>query len=320
MSDAQELQRARQLVISGQIDAALPILWRLYASRDLNVRLNAALALLSTLNRVTESQKLREVVDAAIKLAAELRRTDVYAYLLAQKATYLFDQLNTLVYRQRNLILASALFKWIDFSLDRDKQEFEANTKACGQLEKEIGKLAAEALKLAESVTNHYTRGHIFSTVADVHFSTLLYQQLKNTAGGRIASSIANLYYVRRLHLDRFIVLDRRTRKAIREAKRETFRLFAKALAEFQAGGLQGDLAYVYYNLALKRKLTFNFARARRYIKIAKRMAEANNDRHLLNRAVDLEKDIQDKYRHPRDYVKEWGLDLPRSVRRGPFA
>ncbi len=311
MSEAQELKEANKLILLNEKAKAAPILWKLYRSKDQNIKLDAALSLLITLDHLTENQKLLEVTEEAIKTASDLQKMDVRAYLLTQKATFLFSELNFLVYRQRNLMLAAGVFEWIDFSLEKEKKEFETISIHRKKLEEKIYKLEMEASELVNSSTNHYLRGHIFMGLAQLHISRFLNHQLDFVSGGRIRSMIANIYFIRRWNLNKFIIYDKSSRKNINESKRQSFSFFEKAATEFKAGHLNSDLAYAYYNLATNLTLTFNFTKSKKFLSLAKQLAQKNNEKILLAQIGELEKQIKDKNKHLRNYVEEFGLDLP---------
>lgn len=166
-------------------------------------------------------------------------------------------------------------------------------------------------MELANSSTIHYFRGYVFMGLAEICFSRFLGYQLDLATGGRAKSMIANFHFVRRWGLDKFIVYDKVSRKKIVESKQQSLDLFEKAIAEFTAGKLNSELAYAAYNLAGKLALTFYFAKAKKPLTLAKQLAEAAKDNVLLSRIAELEESIKDKNKHTRNYVEEFGLDLP---------
>jgi hypothetical protein len=124
MTEAEALKTAQALVTAGRKKEALPLRWTLCDSADLNVKLQAGLALVASLDRLTESDKLLKVVDDILPVASALGDADVHTYLLGKKAEFLSNRLSSLIFQQRSLNLASAVFEWIDFSLEEDKAEF----------------------------------------------------------------------------------------------------------------------------------------------------------------------------------------------------
>lgn len=312
MSEIQKLREARNLIALNQKEKALPLLWKLYASKNPDVKLEAGLSLLGALDQLTENRKLLEITEETTKVASGLGRKDVRAYLLSKKAIFLFANLASLTYRRRNLKLAAGVFKWIEFSLEKDKNEYEAIIVNCNQLDKEISALEVEVFDFAQSIADHYLRGHIFMSLGETSFSMFLNTHLDLIIGGKWRSKISNIYFVRRWNLYKLISYDRDARRKLNASKNKSIVYFEKAISEFKSGNLEVDLAYALYNFAVKFTLMFCFSRARKYLNQAKLLAEAKNERVLLTQIAELEGRIKDKYRHPRNYVEEFGLDLPR--------
>jgi hypothetical protein len=318
MSELDELKAAQNFIAVGAKEKALPLLWKLYASRDLGTRLDAGLVLLVALDQATQNEKLLEVTDQTIELASAMRRDDVRAYLLSKKAQFLFTKLSDLTYRQRNLNLAARVFQWIDFSLEIDKAEFAEIAAQRTALKTEIASLEADALAAIHSSENHYMRGHIFVSLGEISFSRFLNDQLEFSSGGKLKSKIMNIYFVRRWNLNKLIGYSRGARRKLRESQNKSALLFKRAIEEFEAGNYKSDLAHTLCDLAAKFALTYRFRKARKYLNHAKQLAEAESVRALFIPISEIQKRIDDKYRHPRNYVEEFGLDLPRALRGRP--
>lgn len=310
MSETKKLKQAREFFASGKKDEAAQLLWKLYESNNQDIRLNAALALLAVLDHFTENNKLLEVAETGIKAASNLGNNGARAYLLGQKGNFLLSHLNLLVYRQKNLMLSANVFKWIEFSLEKNKREYEAILVRRKELEQQIATLEIEVLQLAESSTEHYLRGHVFMSLGELYFSKFLKDQLDLMVGGRKRSRIANIYIVRRWGLEKFIVFNRDARKKMRESVDKCISFFRSAIKEFEAGG-NSELAHAFYNLSVKLTLIYRFRMAKKYLKKAKLLAQANKEELLLGQIQELEKNIRNKNKNPRNWVEELGLDMP---------
>jgi hypothetical protein len=318
VSEADELRVAQSLVASGKTERALPILWKLFASNDLDIKVYAGLALLVSLDRMSQTDELLELTDSIVAAASALGRREVHAYLLSKKAMFLSDKVGILAFQQRSLNLAARAFEWIDFSLEDDKAEFMRIAAERIILEKEITSLENEVLIATESSHDHYMRGHIFTSLGEIHFSRFLTDQLDLSNGGRLHSRIMNLYFVRRWNLDKVVGYSRESRRKLKNSKNQLVACFRKATEEFELGGYKSDLAQALYALAVKFTITYGFAKAKRYLNRAKRLAQAENETTLFAPILDLEKEIKDKHRHPRNFVEEFGMNLPRGfARRG---
>lgn len=93
MSEADELKAAQRAVDAGARDEALPVLWKLFASKNGGTRLGAGLILLVALDPLTQNERLLQVTDATIDLASAMRKNDMVAFLLGKKAEFLYSRI-----------------------------------------------------------------------------------------------------------------------------------------------------------------------------------------------------------------------------------
>jgi hypothetical protein len=315
MTEAEALKTARALVTAGRKKDALPLLRKLCHSGDLNVKLQAGLGLVAALDRLNENDELLKVVDDALAVASALGDANVHTYLLGKKAESLSNRLSSLIFRQRSLNLASAVFEWIDFSLEEDKAEFAKIAAQRTLLENEILSLEKQVILAVKTSDNHYMRGHTFSALGEVFFSRYLDSSLDHAPRRRLKTIITNLYLIRRWHLDKLIGYSRKDRRQLRRLWNNCVAFYNKAIAEFQAVNNRADVAFAEYGLSVKFAITFRFRLARRILRQAKEMARSTGEASLLASIDELEKQVMDKNKHPRNYVREFGLDLPRRLR-----
>jgi hypothetical protein len=315
MAEADELRAAQRLIEQGMPAKARPILWKLYGSKNPAIALNAGLSLLAALDQVTQNDLLLQISDQSIAAASTVGRRDIYAFLLTQKAEFLFRKLSALVYQQQNLKLAAKVFKWIEFSLEEDKAEYAALGEGKTRLEKEIAALEAGALAELQSNRDHYFQGKILMGLAEVAFSRFMYGLSVLTNDGRWKSKTMNIYFVRRWNLDKLIGYDTKARRKLRDSFRNAVALYRKAVEEFNASQNKSDAAHAAYALALKHAVTFRFSKATKYLNQTKSISDAERDKNLFIHIEKLEELIKDRYRHPRNWVEELGLDLPRALR-----
>ncbi|MGH8653727.1 MAG: hypothetical protein ACREYE_16845 [Gammaproteobacteria bacterium] len=309
MSEEDALDRARQLIDQGNAEDAWKLLWPLCESRNRVTRLNAIFALLVALNPITENDKLVLLADKGIETAAHLGLSDERAYLLSRKVFYLLNHLSLLVHRMKNLTLSARVFKWIDFSLERDKKEYDAISKRRVDIEKEIASTATLVEKLAEECTDHRVRGQLFESIGDYYSTWFFLDCLDLQRGGRIRAKIFNLRFVRRWNLTYFLY-DRESRKKILVSKRMCFQYLERAVAAFEAANLRADVARACYNLAAKLMLTNHFVRAQHLLLKAKSLVDSN-DAKLVHQIGKLEQRIRERNRVTPNYVEELGLDMP---------
>jgi hypothetical protein len=272
-------------------------------------RLNAIFGLLVVLNPITDNDKLVLLADKGIETAAQLCLSNERAYLLSRKVFYLLNQLSLLVHRLKNLTLSARVFKWIDFSLERDKEEYAAIGKRRADIEKEIASTATLVEELAEECTDHRVRGQLFESIGDYYGTWFFLDCLDLQRGGRIRAKVFNARFVRRWNLTYFLY-DRESRKRILVSKRKCFQYLERAVAEFEAANLGADVARACYNLAAKLMLTNHFVRAQRLLLKAKALVDSD-DAKLVQQIGELEQRIKERNRVTPNYVEELGLDMP---------
>ncbi len=313
MNDREKLNHSRLLFERGEYEPARKQL-ELITTREPNIRLEVLLTFLVLLDHVTENDKLLAVADEGIELATLLKNESVKIYLLGKRCSFLVSELSNLSYRKGNLILASRLFGWIGFSLEVDKKEYEEIEEKIRSLEMEIDDTLRLVLEKAEGSSDHMFRGHIFSTVGDIYSQKYFTQKLIYQNGGRFKSKIANIYYVRRWNIERYLYT-KEARIKIDHSSSSCIQYFKKSIDEFSFAGKKSEQAYAIYNLAVKYLLFNNFQKAKKLLSESRIIANSIQEKRLLAKIDQLELEVADKNRHVHDYVGEAGLDLPRGVR-----
>lgn len=309
MSDKEKLNNIRSLIGQAKHDEARKILETI-TTRDPLIRVDVLLIFLVVLDHVTENDQLLAVANEGLQLTKQTGNDNVYGYFLGKKSLFLLSKLSNMVHREKNLKLSANVFQWIDFSLERDKKEYEIIIEERKKLEKAADDAMAEVEEKANRSNDHYFRGHMYSEVAEFHCSKYLLYKLDFQKGGRRRSMIANLYFVRRWNLDKFLY-DRKSRKKIESSEKQCYEYFNKAIEEFRLGGKKSEQAHAIYNLAVKFKIFYRFYKASKMLVKAKIIADELKEKYLSDKIAHLEKEIDDKNRNLRDWVTELGLDLP---------
>ena len=308
MSDQKKLNKGRQLFEQGEYAEARKV-FESITSTDSSIRLNVLLAMLGVLDHVSENDKLLAVANEGIELTTKTGNESIRSFLLGKKCLFLMTELSSMIYRQTNLTLSSRVFGWIGFSLERDKQEYEALEQQRKELEQEIETTLADIIEKAERGVDHEFRGHLFSSIGDAYSSKFLTDKLAFQKGGKFKSKIANIDFVRRWNLDRYLY-DGVARRKIDESRDECIRYFERAIMEFGLAGKKSEQAHTIYNLAAKTLLFNNFRRTKQLLAEARTMAESISEKRLLEKIQYLEKRVAGE-NEMRDYVNEMGLDMP---------
>lgn len=309
MSEEETFDRAQRLINQGNSKEATKLLASLCESRNRVMKLNAIFALLVTLDPITENDRLLRLVDKGIETAAQLGLSNERAYLLSRRVYYLQNQLSMLVHRQKSLTLSARVFKWVDFSLERDREEYVAIGTRRPDIEQKIAITEADVERLAEECTDHGFRGRLFESVGDYYSTQFFLDCFDLQRGGRTRAKVFNLRFVQRWNLIYFLY-DRESRTKILVSKRKCFQYFERAIAVFEAANLQADVARACYNLAAKLMLTNHFFRAQRMLFKAKSLVD-NNDAKLVQQIGDLEQRIKKRNRVTPNYVEALSLDMP---------
>ena len=308
MSDQKKLNKARKFFEQGEYTEARKLL-EATTTKDPAIRLNVLLAMLGVLDHVSENDKLLAVANEGIEITVKTGNESVRAFLLGKKCFFLMSDLSSMIYRQKNLKLSSRVFEWIDFSLERDKKEYETLEIQIKKLTQEVELILTTVIERAEQNTNHELRGHQFSTIGDAYSSKYLIDKLDYQEGGKIKSKIANQHLVRRWNLDRYLY-GRDVRQRIDKSRDECIRYFEQSIKEFELAGKKSEQAHMIYNLAAKILLFNSFRRAKNLLAEARAIAESIDDKRLLDKIEYLEKRAIGE-NEMRDYVSEMGLDMP---------
>jgi len=309
MSEQKKLNKARNLFDQGEYTEARKLLESI-TTKNPAIRLNVLLAFLGVLDNVTENDKLLSIANEGIEIATKTSNESVRSYLLGKKCTFLLYSLSSMAYRQGNLVLSARVFEWIDFSLERDKKEYEAIAKEREKLEKKIESTLGSVIERAEQEPDHELRGHQFSTIGDAYSSIYLFDKLRFQEGGKIKSKIANVFFIRRWNLDKYLY-KKDARRKIDGSRKKCVQYFERSIKEFELAGMKSEQAHSIYNLAVKLQLFNQFRRAKKLLVEARVLAESISEKRLLDKIGDLEKSVADKNRNIRDYVSEMGLDMP---------
>ena len=132
MAEADDLKKAHGLITAGRKDLALALLQKLIASKDVNMRVDAGLALLVALDHLTQTRELLKVTDKTRCDAAAAGNSDVHAYLLSKKAELLSNKVSGLAGERRNLNLASLFPRILGDGLwDIDRPRVKAVDHKC---------------------------------------------------------------------------------------------------------------------------------------------------------------------------------------------
>lgn len=315
MSDIKKLKEAHTLFAEGKREKAVTLFLEVFHTTPHDEeRLDAVIALVDTLDQLEKNDELIEIANAGIEIATKMGREELRQYLLSKKVMFLASDFSTLVYTKQNIKLSALAFDWMGFSVEKDRDQFELFSRRKMALEDEMSVAEKECIDATRG-ENHYLNGRIFLSLSAAQFSMYIAEQIDLVSRGGFASKMANMYWVRRLRLQGFILFKNKDRRLIESHLRQSSEYFLRAFQEFRSAQDDSSLAYAFFNYAAQLTIVSRFREARKYLKLSRDIAVRQNDSVLIGHLNELEARIKDRNRNIRDYVEEQGLDLPEAVR-----
>jgi hypothetical protein len=86
---------------------------------------------------------------------------------------------------------------------------------------------------------------------------------------------------------------------------------YLAAVDAFRRDGEEADTAYAYYNLANNLRSAFRFLKAKKYLRLAKKIAERYGEKRLHPGIAILEKSIRTRNRDTPDYLAGERREIP---------
>lgn len=294
MSDREALAAGMRLAAQGRARDASSIFLRLVkTTRQIPIKLQAALGVVGTINPVDDNRTVLEMCDVGLEAAKQLGNTGAKAYLMAKKVVSLSFEVSQHRYQRRLLRLSPA---WKGFSLEADQAEYQRLTGLIDDHERQCHELLTQALQLSEGVGDHGVRGHILMMRGDFYCSR--YSDLK----------LEHLRDVRRLQLLRLfhredLAYSRRERKELHQNLSQCEESYSEAIRLFEALGDEANLAMALHNFANQLRTSNRFTQASDYLSRARALGVKLNDQGLLTKADVLEKRIRSRNRDIPNYV-----------------
>jgi len=266
---------------------------------DKNLRIQIIDLLLSALDPVDKYEKLILLSFEGAKIAEEYGQKDLQAYFMSRRASFLITKISFLQYKQRNLKLAPG---WIEFSTKIDKNEYGKLTTEIEKIEIEIEDLLEQASVLAKESGNKKVLGRVLMEISSIESTRYLHYK-SECFNNRFRTKLWLTFEILRHPFFEYLIIF---------SKKESKKLqsFINVFTEnsLQAAQIFEELndptaGYAYHNLANNLKSTYEFKKAKKYLKKAKIIANKYGDKLLNQRINDLEKEIKNKNRDIPDYI-----------------
>ncbi len=300
------------LLQSGKKKEAAKELLALYEKATNNdYKLEVIDVLLNALDPVKENGKLIKAADEGVKIAHQINRKDVKAYLMARKADFLMKEISLLKYSQHNLKLAP---DWLGFATEADKNEHGRLTREIARLENEIDSLMKEAISTSEVAGNKKTEGHVLMSLGQVISTRYLHFKMDAMKGSsRRAKWWLRLAPLRRHGLENYLFFSFGQIKQLREYILTFTGAFLKAAKIFQVIDDSME-AYALYNLANNLNTAFEFKKAIKHLAQAKVVAQKHNEHFLIKQIEGMKQIIHDKNKNVPNYFEGETRDFPEKI------
>jgi tetratricopeptide (TPR) repeat protein len=305
-SGEDNFRRAISLLEAGRRQDAVAELSKAYQQETRpGVRLQIIDTLLSALDQVKDNERLITLTAEAIAISQKLQQDDYRAHFMARRAEYFMARNGFVQYEQQMIKLAPG---WIMFSLQKDKDRYEALAAVRQAQDREIKNLIDEAMMLAQQKGREELLGFILMSKGSI--SSARYMELKGDYL-RLESPIVKWLksgWLRYYLFDHRLIFNAQHRHELKSLI-TSFRVdYLKAAKLFEE--LKSSMAAnAFYNLANHLRSAFRFREARKYLDKAEKIASVNNDVVVLRQVGLL-----------RKIIKARGKDIPNYVQGGTRA
>ncbi len=309
MSDAGRFQEAEGRWASGDVQGARNIHLDICTNgRDDRVRLESALLLVDRVKPIDHLAEFLHVCDIGIACALKTTAPLPEAYLMGKRAEGLAVLTGvSLVPERKTLRMAPG---WFGFSLERDEARFKELTQKVESIDGEVDGLLSRGLAISGSAGSHSTKAQVLLCSGRVHFQR--YMNLKmEYLKQRFKVPSFLLGFLRPYRLDEFFLFTKEERANMERCLAQCQASYLAAADEFREDGQESATAYAYYNLANEFRTAFRFRKAKKYLSLAKQIAERNGDNKLLPGIKVLEQSIRVRNRDVPNYLAGERREIP---------
>lgn len=299
-----KFRNASTLLITGNKEKAKETFLEIYnGAKNPAQKLNAILGLLDALSPVKEIDELISYSNEALQMARNLNANATEALVKARKGNFLQNKTTHLAYERDCLKLSP---DWVAFALEQEKQRYEYLDNKIKGYKKDTDQLFKEALETAGELGDLTLKGRILMMQGDLRGTDYLYKLTELVQPkGHFKTKLFNEYYIRKLRIDKYLVFNRGERKELKMIIREFENMFLQSAQCFMSAGDENMAGYSYYNLAIPLKSAFQFRKARRYLNMAKLIAEKYKDISLMTSVSNMEDALRQENRSYYERLKD---------------
>lgn len=311
MSEEAKILKAQKFVTAGDLESAEKLVWELYQSKNPLIKLNAILLLDAVISPVEHNEKLFELAEEGIVIAKQIGARDALGILFCRKASSLAARLGLMTHRKSCLNLSASVFNWIEFALEDNKNEYAHLVAEGERINLQIEDLERLVLEHIKDYGDSSYRSQIYMSLGELYSSKFMQAKADLMQGGSFKTMIANQYWAKEIGIEKYLLFNRKSRKTMHSIWKQCMKYFEMSISESLEANDQQHVAFAYYNLAIKYSLEFKFKKSNNLLDKAEPIAKQLNEGRLLQQIKDLRENNKNKNRGGRDYVREFGLDMP---------
>ena len=298
MSGNRDLLSAIQLLRGGERRKAAHLLLAIEAQiTEPGSRLEFIDAALSALDPLEHCDKACQLAGEGSEIARARGEEDLRAYFMARRTHFLMTKVATAHHGRTSLKLAPG---WIGFATESDLHRYESLSQEYHRLNSEVDDLIRGASEIAEKLGNARVRAYVLMQKGSIESSRYLEEKSECRLGILRAKAWRRLPGLRSERVLMFGWGHGRRLGALVKSFSNDFLLSAR-LFEMSKDPLA---ASAYYNLANQLRTANRFRAARKYLKMARSIAELHGDRWIIGQCDRLGAIIKKRNKDIPNYLE----------------
>lgn len=271
--EKEKFNHAETLLSEGGKSQAAQIFLEIFnSSSDIVMRINCGLELNRSLDIVNNTNQLISITSETISLANKLVEKDIKALALCYMALLLIQSRISKIDRKTRLKLSP---EWFEFSLEREKLEYERIDKELVNLEDEVKQVLKEAESIANETKDTSLKSAVYSMIGQSYGYLSFEFRYKKIGKNWLQQKLVkkNLEY---------LLYNREDRENLRKLHKQSDKFFLQAIeiSKFSKNPTDGALAF--YNYANQLRTMNRNHQARKCLKESKKIAVTLHDNTLL--------------------------------------
>jgi len=274
MSEEDKFSQAETLLSAGNKEEAAEKFLELFnSSSDVVTRLNCGLELNRSLDPVRDTEQLLVITDETLRLADRLIDKDIKAIALCYKGLLLIHSKITKIDRMKRIKLSP---DWFEFSLEREKQEYETLEQELDDMENEATISLQEAEKIADRTKDTALKATVYSMIGQ----SFGYRSMEFRYN-KIGKSGFRLWLIEK-QLEH-LLYSRKDKKSLKTIHKQADKFFLKAIKTAEENNNLPEKGLALYNYANQLRTMNRYRKAKKILNLSKEIAIKTSDKYLLN-------------------------------------